>query len=188
MLTAPGGYPTKASWAPAGTGRELDGGEDAAAVVGQLAAAGAAAIKVSLNAEAGPTPGDGELAAICEAAHEAGLPVTVHAQGEGQVERALGAGVDELAHTPWTHRLSEDVIAMAARSDADRLDARHLVVRQGHAGDPHGARQPPAVPRRGRHRDLRDRPGQRRRPSGDPRARVLLLREAGLSEDRCWPR
>ena len=31
MLTARDGYPMKASWAPAGTGRELDGGEDAAA-------------------------------------------------------------------------------------------------------------------------------------------------------------
>ena len=92
----------------------MDGREDAAAIVRELAAAGATAIKVSLNAEAGPTPSDGELAALCEAAHGADLPVTVHAQGEGQVERALGAGVDELAHTPWTHRLSEDVIAMLA--------------------------------------------------------------------------
>jgi imidazolonepropionase-like amidohydrolase len=31
------------------------------------------------------------------------------------VERALGAGFDELAHTPWTHRLSDEVIATAAR-------------------------------------------------------------------------
>jgi imidazolonepropionase-like amidohydrolase len=31
------------------------------------------------------------------------------------VERALGAGFDELAHTPWTHRLSDEVIAGAAR-------------------------------------------------------------------------
>jgi imidazolonepropionase-like amidohydrolase len=114
MLTGRDGYPMRASWAPAGTGREVDGREDAAAIVRELAAAGATAIKVSLNAEAGPTPSDGELAALCEVAHDAGLPVTVHAQGEGQVERALGAGVDELAHTPWTHRLSEDVIAMLA--------------------------------------------------------------------------
>ena len=114
MLTGRDGYPMRASWAPAGTGREVDGREDAAAIVRELAAAGATAIKVSLNAEAGPTPSDGELAALCEAAHDADLPVTVHAQGEGQVERALGAGVDELAHTPWTHRLSEDVIAMLA--------------------------------------------------------------------------
>ena len=106
MLTAPGGYPTQDSWAPAGTGRELTSAEDATAAVEELARLGAAAIKVSLNAEAGPTPTDGELSAICDAAHAADLPVTAHAQGAGQVERALGAGVDELAHTPWT-RLSD---------------------------------------------------------------------------------
>ena len=44
--------------------------------------------------------------AICDEAHRLDLPVTRHAQGAGQVERALGAGFDELAHTPWT-RLSE---------------------------------------------------------------------------------
>ena len=113
MLTAPGGYPTRAGWGPAGTGRPVDGPEDAAAAVRDLAAAGAAAIKVSLNTEAGPTPNDAELMAICEAARAADLPVTTHAQGPGQVERALGAGMDELAHTPWT-RLSDDVIEAAA--------------------------------------------------------------------------
>jgi imidazolonepropionase-like amidohydrolase len=114
MLTAPGGYPTLAGWAPEGTGRPVDGPEEAAAAVRELAAAGATAIKVSLNAEAGPTPGDAELMALCEAAREMDLPVTAHAQGAGQVERALGAGIDELAHTPWT-RLSDDVIEAAAR-------------------------------------------------------------------------
>jgi imidazolonepropionase-like amidohydrolase len=114
MITGPGGYPTAAAWAPAGTGRPVDGPDDAAAAVAELVAAGATAIKVSLNADAGPTPTDAELSAICDAAFEADVPVTVHAQGEGQVERALGAGVRELAHTPWTQRLSEDVIAAAA--------------------------------------------------------------------------
>ena len=113
MLTAPGGYPTGDSWAPSGTGREVTSPEDATAAVEELATLGAAAIKVSLNAEAGPTPTDGELSAICDAAHAADLPVTAHAQGKGQVERALGAGVDELAHTPWT-RLSDEVIQTAA--------------------------------------------------------------------------
>ncbi len=113
MLTAPGGYPTRDGWAPAGTGRELTSAEDAVAAVEELARLGAAAIKVSLNADAGPTPSDGELAGICDAAHAADLPVTAHAQGKGQVERALGAGVDELAHTPWT-RLSDEVIQAAS--------------------------------------------------------------------------
>jgi imidazolonepropionase-like amidohydrolase len=113
MLTAPGGYPTEDRWAPPGTGREVKSPEDATTAVEELARLGAAAIKVSLNAEAGPTPSDAELTAICDAAHAAELPVTAHAQGAGQVERALGAGVDELAHTPWT-RLSDPVIQTAA--------------------------------------------------------------------------
>ncbi len=113
MLTAPGGYPTRDGWAPPGTGRELTSVEDATAAVQELARLGAAAIKVSLNADAGPTPSDAELAAICDAARAADLPVTAHAQGKGQVERGLGAGIDELAHTPWT-RLSDEVIQAAA--------------------------------------------------------------------------
>jgi imidazolonepropionase-like amidohydrolase len=113
MLTAPGGYPTRDGWAPPETGREVTSPEDAASTVQDLVRLGAAAIKVSLNAEAGPTPSDAELAAICDAAHVAELPVTAHAEGAGQVERALGAGVDELAHTPWT-RLSDRVIESAA--------------------------------------------------------------------------
>jgi imidazolonepropionase-like amidohydrolase len=115
MLTAPGGYPTQDTWAPPGTGRELKGPEDAGLAVKELASLGAAAIKVSLNSEAGPTPSDGELAAICETAHEQDLPVTAHAQGKGQVERALGAGVDELAHTPWTERLPDPVLETCAK-------------------------------------------------------------------------
>jgi imidazolonepropionase-like amidohydrolase len=113
MLTGPGGYPTQDAWAPPGTGREVKDADDATAAVEELSRLGAAAIKVSLNADAGPTPTDAELAAICDAAHAADLWVTAHAQGRGQVERALGAGVDELAHTPWT-RLTDEVIQTAA--------------------------------------------------------------------------
>jgi imidazolonepropionase-like amidohydrolase len=116
MLTAPGGYPVGAGWAPEGGIRELRGLEDAIAAVGELADRGAAAIKVALNAEVGPTPSDRELAGLVESAHERGLPVTVHVQGPGQTERAVGAGVDELAHTPWTERLSDLLLESAART------------------------------------------------------------------------
>jgi imidazolonepropionase-like amidohydrolase len=114
MLTAPGGYPTLAPWAPRGTGLEIAQPQDAASAVGDLAARGAAAIKVSLNADVGPTPSDAVLTAICDTAAQHDLPVTAHAQGTGQVERALGAGVAELAHTPWSERLDDSVIAAAA--------------------------------------------------------------------------
>ncbi|MGZ8606605.1 MAG: amidohydrolase family protein [Actinomycetota bacterium] len=116
MLTGRGGYPTADAWAPPGTGRELDGPEDARRAVAHLAGLGAAAIKVSLNSEAGPTPTDVELAAIVEAARERDLPVTAHVQGAGQAERAVGAGVDEFAHTPWTERLPDPLLQAAART------------------------------------------------------------------------
>lgn len=116
MLTSPGGYPTGDGWAPDGAIRELHGPEDAAAAVAELAVRGAAAIKVALNAEAGPTPSDQELSAIAEAAHDRNLPVTAHVQGAGQTERAVGAGVDELAHTPWTERLPDLLLEAAART------------------------------------------------------------------------
>lgn len=116
MLTAPGGYPTSEAWAPPGTGRELADPQDAAAAVAELAGRGAAAIKVSLNAEAGPTPSDAELAAIVQSAHERALPVTAHVQGHGQAERAVGAGIDEFAHTPWTERLPDRLVETAART------------------------------------------------------------------------
>lgn len=116
MLTAPGGYPSGDDWAPVGTAREVTGPDDARAAVAELASLGAAAIKVALNAEAGPTPSDAELAAIVEAAHARALPVTAHVQGLGQAERAVGAGIDEFAHAPWTERVSDPVIEAAARS------------------------------------------------------------------------
>jgi len=116
MLTAPGGYPTRSGWAPPGTGLELRGPDHAADSVRALAGRGAAAIKVSLNADAGPTPSDGELAAIVDAARDLDVPVTAHVQGRGQAERAVGAGIDEFAHTPWSERLSEELLRSAARS------------------------------------------------------------------------
>jgi hypothetical protein len=30
--------------------------------------------------------------------------VNTHIQGLGQAEHAVGAGIDEFAHTPWTKR------------------------------------------------------------------------------------
>jgi imidazolonepropionase-like amidohydrolase len=114
MLTASGGYPTGASWAPQGTGLVIGDADGAAAAVAELAERGAVAIKVSLNSEAGPTPSDAVLTAICDAAAERDLPVTAHVQGAGQVARALGAGVGELAHTPWSERLDDATIAAAA--------------------------------------------------------------------------
>jgi len=115
MITAVGGYPSRAGWAPAGTALEVRGVDEAAAAVSRVAADDPIAIKVALNSDAGPTLSDHELLAVCEAAHSRRLPVVVHVQGAGQSERALGAGADELAHCPWSERLSDALIESMAR-------------------------------------------------------------------------
>ncbi|HET6770889.1 MAG TPA: amidohydrolase family protein [Actinomycetota bacterium] len=116
MITAVGGYPSRAGWAPAGAAIEVDGAEQAAEAVTRIAGDDPVAIKVALNADAGPTLTDGELLAVCDTAHARRLPVVVHVQGAGQSERALGAGADELAHCPWSERLSGDLVDALART------------------------------------------------------------------------
>ena len=98
MLTAPGGYPTRAAWAPAGTGREISSEQDAREAVAMVADSGFCIVKVALNPPVGPTLPADILATIVAAAHERGLEVTGHIFGLGELEKALDAGIDELAH------------------------------------------------------------------------------------------
>jgi len=115
MITAVGGYPSQAGWCPPGGWLEVKGAEQAVAAVDRVAAQDPAIIKVSLNSEAGPTLSDAELVAICGAAHGSDLSVTAHVEGRGEAQRALGAGVDELAHCPWTERLPDELVEALAR-------------------------------------------------------------------------
>jgi imidazolonepropionase-like amidohydrolase len=115
MITARGGYPSRAGWCPPGGWIEVEGPEQAGAAVTRVAAQDPAVVKVSLNAEGGPVLSDRELVAACDVAHARGLRVAAHVQGRGQTERALGAGVDELAHCPWTERVSEELATAVAR-------------------------------------------------------------------------
>lgn len=111
---AVGGYPSDRAWAPPGAVVEIAETRDAVRSVRAQAAAGASVIKVTLNAEAGPALEHALLLALAGETRDAGLPLVAHAQGEGMAERALAAGVDVLAHTPWTERLSDAVIRAAA--------------------------------------------------------------------------
>jgi imidazolonepropionase-like amidohydrolase len=98
MLTVKKGYPTRAGWAPKGTGLVVDGPADAeAAVVAQIER-GATTIKVSLNPLVGPTLDVETLSAIVAAARERGLHTTGHVYGLAELDKALAAGMDELAH------------------------------------------------------------------------------------------
>ncbi|MGH2651836.1 MAG: amidohydrolase family protein [Actinomycetota bacterium] len=116
IITARRGYPSRAGWAPEGTALEVRGAKAAAAAAARLADEDAVAIKIALASDAGPTLSDQELVAVCQAAHDRGLPVVAHVQGRGQTERAVGAGVDELAHCPWSERIGERLVrGMAER-------------------------------------------------------------------------
>jgi imidazolonepropionase-like amidohydrolase len=112
ILTAPGGYPTRAAWAPRGTGIEVRDPEDASAVIARLGDAGAVAIKVALNPPVGPVFDETTLAAIVDAAHAAGLKVTGHVYGSDELRKALACGMDELAHMLMSEEeLDDDLVA-----------------------------------------------------------------------------
>jgi hypothetical protein len=141
FLTAKGGYPAGRSWAPASIVREVinasahpgaPGG--AATAVDEQASFGASVIKVALNADAGAVPDDAVLEAIVTAARAHDLPVVAHAQGAGTACRAIEAGIDVLAHTPFSERLDLELVRRAATSgqwwistlDIHRSDPRSL--------------------------------------------------------------
>lgn len=98
ILTAPGGYPTRAAWAPPGTGREVADATQARAAVAELADAGAVVVKVALNPTVGPTLDRDTLTALVDEAHDHGLMVTGHVHDLAELDKALRAGLDELAH------------------------------------------------------------------------------------------
>ncbi|WP_295841838.1 hypothetical protein [uncultured Microbacterium sp.] len=120
FLTVPGGYPDGRSWAPPSIVRFVTdpsrhpGVESGArTAVDEQADAGASLIKVALHADAGPVLSDAALAAVVASASERGLPVVAHAQGPGQVDRAIDAGVTALAHAPFDAPVSRRQVARA---------------------------------------------------------------------------
>lgn len=113
FLTAPGGYPSDRAWAPAGSWREVASADDAELSVAEQLSAGASRIKIVLHADAGPVWGDALLAEVVGVVRTAGLPVVAHVEGVGQAARAIAAGVDILAHAPFSEVLTETVIQQA---------------------------------------------------------------------------
>ena len=105
MLTARGGYPGRAGWAPAGTAREVTSPGHAREVVGELATLGAAVIKVAQEPRQGPVLPLAVLRAVVDEAHRAGLRVTSHVGSLEELDVAIEAGIDELAHGLWDNDL-----------------------------------------------------------------------------------
>ncbi|WP_256041444.1 amidohydrolase family protein [Cryobacterium sp. SO1] len=117
FVGAPGGYPSRQAWAPAGSACPVAAPADAAEAVHRQAEAGASVIKVTLNSAAGPVLTADTLLAIVTAAHARMLPVAAHTEGAGQAAAAFDAGVDLLAHTPFSERLSDALLgSMAGRT------------------------------------------------------------------------
>ncbi|MGO4536981.1 amidohydrolase family protein [Leifsonia sp. 2MCAF36] len=115
LITCVGGYPVNAGWGPPGSAAEVGGEREARLAVRANVILGASRIKVTLNTEAGETVDNRVLHGIVAEAHAQGVPVTVHVEGAGQTARAVAAGADQLAHTPFTERLDDALIQESAR-------------------------------------------------------------------------
>lgn len=115
ILTAPGGYPSDRTWSAPGSFREVHSPIEAEAAVDEQLQVDAEAIKIALNADAGPLLDDHVLTALVDAAHGAGLDVIAHVEGERTVRIAHEHGIDRLAHTPWTECVDDGLIAELAQ-------------------------------------------------------------------------
>ncbi|BDZ49511.1 hydrolase [Frondihabitans sucicola] len=115
LLCAPRGYPSRSGWAPAAAALEIADRDAARTTLEGLQDHGATVAKITLNSDAGPVWDDDLLVAVVDEAHRLGLPVVAHAQGLGQTRRAARAGVDALAHTPFSERLDDDLVQDIAR-------------------------------------------------------------------------
>lgn len=110
MLTAPNGYPTRAEWAPPGTGYVVASPVEAREAVDRQLSRGASIVKIALNPPAGPTLGAAEVEAIVIAAHDHGARVTGHIHGLAELTKALDAGIDELAHMLMSDEVIPDEV------------------------------------------------------------------------------
>lgn len=116
FLTAVSGYPSDREWMPRAGVIELSNAAQAEASIKALATRGCALIKVASNSTAGSVLDDALISAIVAAAHAHSLPVVAHAEGPGEAMRMLAAGVDALAHTPFSEVLDDAQLQAMARS------------------------------------------------------------------------
>lgn len=110
MITARNGYPTSAGWAPAGTALQISNAEEGRQAVKRLKTQGATVIKVAQDSRQGPVLSTTVLGEVVQQAHELGLKVTSHLGTLDELEVALEAGVDELAHGLWSDEVIPDAM------------------------------------------------------------------------------
>jgi imidazolonepropionase-like amidohydrolase len=119
FVNVEGGYPI-VYWD--GNAVTIDSPEDARETVSRIVSDGADVIKTAIESGASfgqsgwPLLAPEEAAAIVEAAHERGTPVSVHVTISQDLERALDAGMDDMAHMV-TDRAPDELIARMVESD-----------------------------------------------------------------------
>jgi len=113
LVTVPDGYPIAGNNFSSLT---VDSPEDAREKINQLVDEGADVIKITLTIGVFPTLSLEQATAIVETAHARGIPVTVHATTARDLERALDAGVDDVAHIATDH-VSDELIQRMVQAD-----------------------------------------------------------------------
>ena len=123
IVTAEGGYPSRAGWAPEGTAREI-GERDARDVVTTNYLSRYPApegrtlfVKVAQAPQVGPTLSRETLTELVAEAHSVSMKVTSHCTSVTELEIALDCGIDELAHGLWSDEgIDDDLIERMASS------------------------------------------------------------------------
>ncbi|MFN2284642.1 MAG: amidohydrolase family protein [Anaerolineae bacterium] len=95
LVTVPGGYPIVGNNFPS---LAITSPEDARKQINRLIDDGAEVIKITIESGVGPILSPEEALAIVETAHARGIPVTAHVTRAADLQRALDAGVDDIAH------------------------------------------------------------------------------------------
>jgi imidazolonepropionase-like amidohydrolase len=134
LFTVEGGYPTSRGAVGIAGAMIVNGVDGAAAAVNYTLDAGAEFIKIAiesglpggrLHEDAGqPTLSLAQVQAIVAAAHARGARVTAHVSNASELQVALDAGVDSLAHTPidsvpdkLVRRIADNHIPLTATSN-----------------------------------------------------------------------
>jgi imidazolonepropionase-like amidohydrolase len=73
-----------------------------------------------------PVPAVETIRTLVQAAHDAGLPVLMHANSTEAQQFALAAGVDIIAHGLWNWSESQQTLPASVRATLDRIAAAHV--------------------------------------------------------------
>jgi imidazolonepropionase-like amidohydrolase len=129
LVTVPNGYPIAGNHFPSLTVTSKD---DARQKINQLIDDGADVIKITLASGGAPTLSADEAAAIVQAAHQRGIPVSAHATSARDVNRALEAGVDDIAHVA-TDQVPELLIQRMVETDTSWVPTLEALAGRGSA-------------------------------------------------------